>query len=739
MPDSDSPGSPDGRDAGEEPPAGEMDELTDSRLQAALQAAFAAGGPKLPPGPLRWVPPTVEEMQNLLPQYDVQRFVAKGGMGAVYQGAQRSLQRVVAVKILPPGIDDGDMQFASRFKQEAQSMAQLSHPHIVAVYDAGETRDGLLYFVMEFIEGTDVGQLIATSGRLDPRHALAVTAAVCDALAFAHEEGVIHRDIKPSNVMLDKRARVKVADFGLAKVTNIETSVLTGTSTAIGSAHFTAPEVLAGSSAVDHRADLYAVGVMLYQMLVGQIPQGRFDLPSLLVPGLDPRVDLIVDKAMKTNRENRYSTAGEMRQAVEEVVRDFVSPKASGGTARKPLRGWGFAAAVVAVMMLVLGAVLLMKNPAHKSEAAPVAEASTVTAGSGRKGVWMPVKLTPEYAAGHRCVVTPEGVLKTTHGIALPDIVARNVAVRARVKRPATVEHSGLQVREDGPRHCALRFGIHDTKMDTSPGVPGQPVPLMPHPMDLGTDSPVLLELAAVGGRAFGKVGDTILPVAPCTEPSSSGYVLLWSADGEFTDIEVMILDGVPEAEAVRLAGFDSDGLLGEASYPQPAQWTDGTAGFRQRYLGKGIEEEAGWLRAPVAQLCVVGEGRLQASPIVRVRFSHGAMISLRRTENTGARYTAMIHENRARLFLAASPVVFLTPEIQMDVGYSFMSEHEAVFAAQGPELSLWIDGRQVAVAHDERLTTGSLAVQMDAGEPRRTCLLKKVEYGELPGATSGK
>ena len=145
--------------------------------------------PTKPPHPSRssppgvWVAPSVEEMQAMLPQYEVMEILGRGGMGAVYKGRQKSLKRLVAIKILPLGLADDEMKFAERFQNEAQTMAAMNHPAIVSVYDFGETPDGLLYFVMEFVDGTDVQKMIQTSGRLTGDYALAITAHVCDALA----------------------------------------------------------------------------------------------------------------------------------------------------------------------------------------------------------------------------------------------------------------------------------------------------------------------------------------------------------------------------------------------------------------------------------------------------------------------------------------------------------------------------------------------------------------------------
>lgn len=333
-------------------PLGEGDGDSPERItESGVQGLFAAVPSAAPNGSRQWQPPSVEDLQKALPQYEITQFIACGGMGAVYKGTQRTLKRAVAIKVLPPEIEDGDMQYAERFKREAQAMARLSHPNIVAVHDAGEVEMGktrrlgdaetgrqeegsretkLLYFVMEFIEGTDVHRLIATEQRLDPQRALAITAAVCDALAFAHEEGIIHRDIKPSNIMLDKKGRVKVADFGLAKTINLESTLLTGSNMAMGTADFMAPEVLIAGTLVDQRADLYAVGVMLYQMLTGRVPRGRFQLPSGIIPQIDPRLDAIVDKAMQTDRERRYSSALEMKADVEAVAAPVAIPSTVG-------------------------------------------------------------------------------------------------------------------------------------------------------------------------------------------------------------------------------------------------------------------------------------------------------------------------------------------------------------------------------------------------------------------------
>ncbi len=268
----------------------------------------------------QWQPPTLEEMQAMLPQYRFEKLLGRGGMGAVYKAVQASLDRPVAIKVLPVDlVDDEDSQFAERFKNEARTMAKLSHPGIVDVFDFGETRTGLLYIVMEFIEGTDIAQMIQSQGKLPEDYALSITAHVCDALAYAHQNGIVHRDIKPANILINLEGAIKVADFGLAKANDPGQSGITKTNMAMGTPDFVAPEAFIPGVPLDGRADLYAIGVMLYQMLTGEIPRGIWTLPGMKL-GTDPRFDSIITKAMQTDREVRYQTAGDLRRDLDTIL-----------------------------------------------------------------------------------------------------------------------------------------------------------------------------------------------------------------------------------------------------------------------------------------------------------------------------------------------------------------------------------------------------------------------------------
>ncbi len=301
-------------------------------------------GPARQPGRF-WQPPAPDALQKLLPQYEILDMLGRGGMGAVYLASQTALDRLVAIKILSAELDARDPGFSQRFKNEARAMAKLSHPGIVAIHDFGETATGLHYIVMEFVEGANVQQMITASRRLHTGHATAIAAHVCDALHYAHEQGIIHRDIKPANIIVGYDGVVKVADFGLAKLSKSDEILgITRTGTTLGTPHYIAPESLILGAQSDRRADIYALGVMLYHMLTGKLPQGLFELPSIQVPGLDPRLDAIIARAMRENPELRYPTAAGLRADLDSILTQTVpqsGPEAALPGEARPQRPGG--------------------------------------------------------------------------------------------------------------------------------------------------------------------------------------------------------------------------------------------------------------------------------------------------------------------------------------------------------------------------------------------------------------
>jgi tRNA A-37 threonylcarbamoyl transferase component Bud32 len=265
-----------------------------------------------------FMPPSVEELAARFPQLEIIELIGKGGMGAVYKARQPDLDRLVALKILPREIG-ADPAFSERFTREARALAKLSHPNIVTVYDFGRTADGLFYFLMELVDGINLRQAIR-AGSMSPKEALAIVPQICDALQFAHDERIVHRDIKPENVLLDKKGRVKIADFGLAKLLGKAPSdvSLTGTQQVMGTLRYMAPEQLEGSKTVDHRADIYSLGVVFYELLTGEVPVGRFAPPSKKVQ-IDVRLDEVVLRALEEKPEQRYQHASDIKTEVESI------------------------------------------------------------------------------------------------------------------------------------------------------------------------------------------------------------------------------------------------------------------------------------------------------------------------------------------------------------------------------------------------------------------------------------
>jgi predicted Ser/Thr protein kinase len=265
-----------------------------------------------------FLPPGVEEVARLFPQLEVLGFIGKGGMGAVYKARQPALDRIVALKILPPQTAGGP-GFVERFNREARALAKLTHPNIVAVHEFGQV-NGMPFFIMEFVDGLNLRQL-EQAGQLSPREALQIVPRICEALQFAHDEGIVHRDIKPENILVDKKGRVKIADFGIAKILGGGQEVaITETKGAIGTPHYMAPEQVEKPAAVDHRADIFSLGVVFYEMLTGELPLGKFPPPSSRKVAVDVRLDDVVLRALEKDPERRYQHVSQVKTAVDEIA-----------------------------------------------------------------------------------------------------------------------------------------------------------------------------------------------------------------------------------------------------------------------------------------------------------------------------------------------------------------------------------------------------------------------------------
>ena len=269
-------------------------------------------------------------------RYRVSSRVARGGMATVYRATDARLDRVVAVKVMHPGLGD-DADFARRFVREARSAAQLSHPNVVAVHDQGED-DGLLYLVMEYVEGWTLRDLMRERGPLQPGDALALLEPVLCALAAAHAAGIVHRDIKPENVLISDDGQVKVADFGLARAVTAASATTATGGLLIGTVSYLAPEIVLDGAA-DARCDVYAVGVLLTEMLTGRRPhEGDSPIqvaykhvhddvppPSRVLAGLPPSIDDLVLQATTRQPEGRPADARELLRQVRQVRQELAT------------------------------------------------------------------------------------------------------------------------------------------------------------------------------------------------------------------------------------------------------------------------------------------------------------------------------------------------------------------------------------------------------------------------------
>jgi serine/threonine protein kinase len=259
--------------------------------------------------------PQLSRLQEAFPELEIHEMIGQGGMGAVFKVSQRRMNRTVALKVLPESLAQNP-EFSERFTREAQVLARLTHPNIVTLYDFGE-RKGIYYLLMEFVDGVNLRQAMEAA-RFSPDQALKVVPRICDALDYAHQQGVLHRDIKPANILLDTDGTIKLADFGIAKLTDSTESEITLTRTggSLGTPHYMAPEQIEKPSEVDHRADIYSLGVVLYEMLTGELPIGRFAAPSIKSEA-HPGIDSVVLRALEKDRNERQQTAGEMKTEVE--------------------------------------------------------------------------------------------------------------------------------------------------------------------------------------------------------------------------------------------------------------------------------------------------------------------------------------------------------------------------------------------------------------------------------------
>lgn len=616
--------------------------------------------------------PEPKRLQEMLPYeaYIIEGFLGQGGMGAVYQGIQISLNRPVAIKVMRLGVGES-FDHADRFRREAQAMAALNHPGIVAVHDFGMAGE-FLYIVMEYVDGSDL-QRVVQSGQMTPQIAFYLVPQICEALGYAHERGIIHRDIKPANILLTKDWRVKVADFGLAKRFDADNSLMTRSNVSLGTPDYAAPEQFKDPASVDHRADIYSIGVTFYQMLTGELPRGAWQAPSAMV-NTDPRLDPILIKALMPRREDRYQSVRELQQSLasinqvleseaqERVQAESAANQAATLLGLKPARakskaplhiGLGAAAAIG------IGALVLLSGGEKMGQASSSTESPSATGPVGvLPSVSMPATTNPAHPATAGPGTLPadlharldavpwkkvdlsggfrnlfgKGVIEYREGrLHLKDEVyaalledARDVALRVRFAQGSRGSNS-VQLRHHssfakGKKLIAGRspsgggvFSLNDQNGNT-PLTVSLPLP--------AEGSAFTLETFAIGSSCGVNVDGHWVACKQAEGLAPSGQVVLCGEGAVIESIEYKILDGVAAPTAA--AG-------GKASVPPstaPLEWQklDFSKPFRRAYKEpkgscenrKGMLELRGQFFLLIADNCrdVAVRVRFAANPL---------------------------------------------------------------------------------------------------------------------------
>lgn len=530
--------------------------------------------------------PLPEELTALLPAgaYHVESFLGQGGMGAVYKGMQVRLKRPVAIKIMHRALGK-DYDFEQRFEREAQAMAKLNHPNIVSVIDFGEAGPDYLYIVMELVNGADLMDVIR-GGQMTQEMALTLLPQICDALQFAHDHGIVHRDIKPSNIMLTRDGRIKMADFGLAKRFDAESSFRTQTGTGMGTPDYAAPEQFDPNSNIDHRADIYALGVMIYQMITGTLPRGVWKPPSQRAE-VAPQWDSIVSRAMQSDPKDRYQQASEVKtdvssiplaggraagpSAAANVPATVQSPNAAlGGPSAMPKsRAPLLIGLVAAAVAISFGSFFVMKKPAPANSVAQAADAVPASAQDSSDAKASRTKASTASIQWQRANWTEEDLKKKT---IVADGDWGRIGQKAGASNGWPVAANGETVSfvdgvvrlryrwEEGGRialkvrHVGSSYGqvvIWGQNLDLSMHIGSSggrvfqkatlPTPL--HDGDEGT-----LEIAAIGKRLYARVNNSIVLASPeIPELSPTGLCAVHSENGTFRGIEYAILDGIAD------------------------------------------------------------------------------------------------------------------------------------------------------------------------------------------------
>lgn len=431
--------------------------------------------------------PSLESLAALLPTYDFTEFIAQGGMGAVYLARQRSLERDVAIKVLPRELGD-DPEFRESFITEARAMARLNHPNLIGVYDSGDV-DGMLYIVMEYVDGESLYH--ASYGKtVEPTQAATIVKGICAGIGHAHGHGIIHRDLKPANILLTQKMEPKIGDFGLARPAGHEDQP----GLLMGTPGYVAPEVLSHPELADQRSDLFAVGVMLYQLLTGRLPEDNPSAPSKFCK-CGPALDQICLTALHPNPASRYQDGAAMIAALDAwlekpaLAKGLVAPAAGGGlrVQSRALRGGG---AGVAMARAQVRTPDLQPKPQAKPAALaippppqPVAAAAAAAPAEAATGAPAARHSPPPVVSFKQ----PEP-RKTLRFVALACVLVAGGAVALKINSEKRATRDPIVRDAAAPADTSV--------MDLTPTPPVAPAPVAPAPVAPGPMDPAPDNLA---------------------------------------------------------------------------------------------------------------------------------------------------------------------------------------------------------------------------------------------------
>jgi formylglycine-generating enzyme required for sulfatase activity/predicted Ser/Thr protein kinase len=692
-----------------------------------------------------WQPPSIEETAQLFPGYEVIKLLGRGGMGAVYQARQIELDRLVAIKLLPREISV-DKDFADRFRREARAMARLHHPNIITVFDFGTTARGHLFFAMEYIEGANLADVIRQSG-LNGEQALSIVEQICTALAYAHGKGIIHRDIKPANVMIDTESHVKVADFGLARLTDPSAEPMghTMTGTIMGTPDYMAPEQGMGMD-VDQRADIYSVGVMLYEMLCRQVPKGIFQPPSHRT-GCDTRIDAIVIKAMQQAPDHRYQSTTEMKADViaartplalaAEPVTQAVHPrpiaqpalpepkapvmKAIAPPAAKKSRLPIFAGIAVILLVVVGGGLYFSKiKPKVMETVQPKRGTPTSDAEPWRNVLGDPAQLALEGAVER----TPEGLRFRAAGSALFRPPKRDAAIRlratfggSRVTLCARTNHAG-KYQLYNYEGKALVLERHDAAADRWITLRSLP---LPQPLQPGQDYE--LELRVVGQTLTAKL---------------NGEVLGTVTDGTLTDgtfgVNGIGRDAAPALiKSLEVLDLDAPGAAPASApvYPAAEPWQDLLSAPARLGLFVGAAVTPQGLLLPQNAAANFRAGGSHGALRIKTVYPHNVALRARSNDRATANYwLVIVAPDKLRLKRTLGADTEVLRDFVLPQPLAAGAEYELELRAVGATLSVTLDGTLLGEVHDEALPGGVFSVSNFSRDP---VTLKALQFLPLP------